>query len=178
MNWWTIVTLSFLVQFNMSGCALLLITEPDEQARRVAMNGGVVDSPCSGCKKNLIKSNSNNSFNLNYRQSSRSLLSQEIYDVNTIKVTNLRNQLKSGSDAERTRAASTLGDLGSASIPAVKELEYHCISDKSKWVRRASVKALAKIDGRGSRGVIRKATEDRDPYVKASAQTALNRISR
>lgn len=162
--------LSFILFFFMqSSCALLLITEPDERTLKFQEKSAKGKS-CTSCKdsKNTKERDAQKGFSASQDRYKKSQSAKAI--------SRYRYQLKSArSDAARTRAATELGMYDSLALDAVPDLEHAAINDKSKWVRRASIKSLYKIGSHSSLGVIRTATKDRDHYVKKSAEEAMNK---
>lgn len=61
------------------------------------------------------------------------------------RLTTLIHNLKHGNDVTRTHAAYWLGELGAQATPAIPTLNGALLNDDSRWVRRASAKALGKI---------------------------------
>jgi hypothetical protein len=88
-------------------------------------------------------------------------------------------QLSSSDAAARTGAATDLGALGSFASPAIDPLAHAARYDESKWVRRASVKSLAKISSEQQVvQTLTAASHDRDRWVAHSAQRALRKMGR
>lgn len=143
----------------LPSCALMLLTEPDEQALRVAANGGSLDPYCERCVNSSKKYSRINSAK---RGSLRNIPLEREFEG-----------LTSNSDVVRTRSATSLGLMGKEALPALSKLEHLAIHDKSKWVRRASVKSLGKIGEKSSHNILKKASKDSDPYVRMTADTAL-----
>jgi hypothetical protein len=155
----TKLSLLISVIFFLPSCALVLLTEPDEQALRVAANGGTLDAYCERC---VNSSKRYSRINSSKRGSLRNIPLEREYEG-----------LSSKSDAARTRSATSFGLMGKEAIPALSKLEHLAIHDKSKWVRRASVKSLGKIRENSSYNILKKASKDSDPYVRMSAEAAL-----
>ena len=85
-------------------------------------------------------------------------------------------QLENGDAAARTRAATTLGEYPGRVDDSIGPL-IRATEDPSKNVRRAAVKALARL--KDSRGVapIRQRLKDPDPFVRESARNALRQLN-
>ena len=83
-------------------------------------------------------------------------------------------QLDSADAAARTRAATSLGDLGPSARPALPRLIL-ALRDDSKNVRRAAVKALEKVGGPEIEAPLIDKLRDRDKYVRESAANVLRR---
>jgi HEAT repeat protein len=145
-----------LLLLLLNSCALLLITEPDKESFHKADA-----SRCIDCRSSAKSSRSRLAASQDPNQNPNQNLSN--------KLSLYRKQLLSSSDAVRTNAATQIGMMGKVAYPAVHDLERAVLQDNSKWVRRASVKALYKIGSRSSLAVLRKATSDSDYYVKTSA---------
>ncbi len=147
----------------LNSCALLLITEPDEQALRYQKTNKIGNA-CSDLKRE--KSAKTKEVSLN---------NGNAFNQSPDKINFYIQQLSSASDATRAGAATQLGMLGYHAKPAVSNLEYSAIHDSSKWVRRASVKSLYKIGSHTSYRVFEKAKNDSDYYVKTAAEQAINK---
>jgi HEAT repeat protein len=93
------------------------------------------------------------------------------------KLEQLMVQLRNSDAAVRTNAATDIGALGSFASPAIGPLANAARYDESKWVRRASVKSLAKISSE-PRVVqtLTAASHDSDKWVAHSAQKALHKM--
>ncbi len=94
------------------------------------------------------------------------------------RVDSLISQLGHSNDVVRTHAATDLGMLGSKAQRAVVPLSNALERDSSKWVRRAAVKALAKIGTPDVLGPLTLALHDSNKYVAHSAKQALRRLRR
>ena len=81
--------------------------------------------------------------------------------------------LRNSSDATRTTAATELGFIGFGRVDVIEALKVSTWKDPSKWVRRAAVKSMYKLAGKGAIPTLRNALKDKDPYVVHSAQRAL-----
>ena len=95
------------------------------------------------------------------------------------KVQRLMRQMKSPEVIDRIYAAYDLGELGPKAAPAVPVL-VDGLQDSTKYVRRASVKALAKIGAPacGSLPAMRRSIGDKDRFVGASAENAVRKLQR
>lgn len=91
------------------------------------------------------------------------------------KSTLLIRSLKNGDPAARTNAATSLGYLAPPSNAAVQAL-IAALSDESKNVRRAAVKALGRLRIQRAVPYLARALRDRDKYVAHSAAGALRKI--
>jgi HEAT repeat protein len=92
------------------------------------------------------------------------------------RVDSLISQLKHEDDVVRTHAATDLGMMGSKAQRAVKPLYSVLERDESKWVRRAAVKALAKIGTPEVLAPLTFALSDSNKYVVHSAKRALKKL--
>lgn len=136
----------------LSGCFVLVpFIEPDEQAT------------CHRCRVT--------------EATTQSPLRQKKHSQSSVdKTARLIAQLASSREVDRTHAAFWLGETGSASAltPLVNLLQ----SDRSKWVRRACVKALAKLGDPRALDPLMRATKDKDPFVASSARSAYSALTR
>jgi hypothetical protein len=148
------IILCAVTSLMINSCALLLITEPDEQALRYQKKSG-----CSDCERKKSQKKTI------YKPTHPAISKIDIY----------KNQLSSSSDAVRSSAATQIGLMGPDGASAVAQLEHAVLYDPSKWVRRASVKALYKIGSRSSLRVLETATKDTDHYVKMTASQAVSK---
>ncbi|MCC6954691.1 MAG: HEAT repeat domain-containing protein [Deltaproteobacteria bacterium] len=73
----------------------------------------------------------------------------------------------------RTHAAFWLGEMREAARPAIPALTSTLLKDDSRWVRRASAKALGKIGTSDAVRPLTLALKDRDKWVAHSAANAL-----
>ena len=78
-------------------------------------------------------------------------------------------------DAIRASAATELGFIAQGRPGVAKSLREATWKDRSKWVRRAAVKAIYKLEGRKAFPTLRNALKDKDPWVAHSAKNILNR---
>ena len=78
-------------------------------------------------------------------------------------------------DAVRTTAVTELGVIAHGRPGVVKLLREATWRDPSKWVRRAAVKAVYKLEGKKSYPTLRNALKDKDPWVVHSAKNLLNK---
>lgn len=85
--------------------------------------------------------------------------------------------LGSPNAAVRTRAVTAIGDLGPRGLPALPQLTS-ALGDSSKNVRRATVKALEKVDPPGLEALLEPKLRDPDPYVRESTRNILKRRTR
>lgn len=90
-------------------------------------------------------------------------------------VNELLIDLAHGDAALRSTAAYYLGALGTKARSAVPALTTAALRDSSNWVRRSSVKALAKIGSPDVWPTIHLARNDADPWVRHSADNVLRR---
>lgn len=145
------ILISVLFQSILSGCFVLIpFVEPDEQAT------------CQRCR---IATATGPAVRTSRQQSSK-----------PDKFSRLLAQLNSSRDVDRAHAAFWLGE--ELNPAAVEALVYRLQNDTSKWVRRASAKALAKIGDSRALEPLRRAMHDRDPFVAKSAQAAYASLSR
>ena len=95
------------------------------------------------------------------------------------KVQRLIRQMKSPEVIDRIYAAYDLGELGPKAAPAVPVL-VDGLQDSTKYVRRASVKALAKIGAPAcsSLPAMRRSMNDKDHFVSGSAENAVRTLQR
>ena len=77
-------------------------------------------------------------------------------------------------DAIRASAATELGLIAHGRPAVIKSLREATWKDRSKWVRRAAVKAIYKLEGRKAFPTLRNALKDKDPWVVHSARNILN----
>ena len=110
--------------------------------------------------------------------STRKILVRKKKPADIIRQKTLRavKRLKNPSDVVRTHAASDLGDIGPKASIAIESLSRAVKHDKSKWVRRAAVKALGKIGGTKVIAILRLALRDRNKWVAHSAANILRRM--
>ncbi len=93
------------------------------------------------------------------------------------RIEQLKKQLSDPDAARRTNAATSLGEFGPAARMAIPALIYAVKYDSSKWVRRASVKALPKISSdQETIAALRYALNDKNSWVSHSAANALKHI--
>lgn len=85
-------------------------------------------------------------------------------------------QLQSNDPAARTCAVTDLGFLPTHRAQIVPPLSRAVVHDKSKWVRRAAVKSLAKIAPREAIPLLEVALRDSDRWVQHSAARALAQL--
>jgi HEAT repeat protein len=167
----------FLISFFLflNSCALLLITEPDEQAKRYQSKNDGSELPCGSFKRSSI--DNNNHIANGKCENEKPFVRAMLKDQSSTKVSKIDfyiEQLNSNSDVVRTGAVTQLGMLGVFSMPAVPRLEYLALNDSSKWVRRSCIKSLQKIGSSTSLSIYKKALKDSDTYVKSSAKNALS----
>ena len=156
----SILPQSIFAQFiflTLSGCVLGYITEPD--AKAIKEQKKYDQLPCSKITGSSCQAKSS-------QQKRRYKLSDSRY----------LTQLKDPNAAIRTQTATEVAELGLASEQIILTLENLVKTDPSKWVRRASVKSLAKISGDRSREVIKLACKDKDEWVRQSANNALSKL--
>lgn len=91
------------------------------------------------------------------------------------KVDKLIRSLQTGDSAARTNAATTLSYMQPIESRAVDAL-IQALSDTSKNVRRAAVKALGRLKAKRAVPHLAVALRDRDKYVAHSAKGALKKI--
>ena len=96
------------------------------------------------------------------------------YDYKKHDLNLLISDLKSGSNVERVHAAFWVGEMGAKAVKAIPYLAAN-LRHSNEWVRRASVKSLAKIPSRGVIKYLKSATYDRNKFVSDSAKKALRR---
>src|SRR5690606_605743 len=150
---------NLLFLLSLNSCALALVTEPDEFAKREMVKSYDHNNYCS-------KNNSHTCYDKPHR---RKVMFK-------LKDNSILNQLDSSSDAQRTRAVTELLYQNENDPETISKLESMVVKDKSKWVRRASVKALAKLSGKGSLSTLKIAKEDKDRWVRHSATEALKNL--
>jgi len=78
-------------------------------------------------------------------------------------------------DAVRATAVTELGFIAHGRPGIIKVLREATWKDPSKWVRRAAVKAIYKLEGKRAYPTLRNALRDKDPWVVHSAKNLLNR---
>ena len=86
----------------------------------------------------------------------------------------LRN-LEHHRDAVRSTAATELGFIGHGRPDVIKALKTATWKDPSKWVRRAAVKSLYKLQGKASIPTLKNALKDKDPWVVHSARNLIHK---
>lgn len=144
-------TFYFVVLIVSQGC-FVLIPFIENQPKH--------DSNC--CSKNKVYTDS-----INTRQTKRS----------SSKIALLLKDINSPDCAKRTRAATELGMLKSHARTAIEPLSQAIRQDECKWMRRASVKALAKISKEPEViKTLKHASKDKDKWVAHSAQRCLKDI--
>ncbi len=153
-----------LILFYTQGCLLTYVTEPDEQALASQANGGIIENKNGACGINPPE------------PGTRAFYNSRKKDYRSI-VLDLVKKMSHSSDVVRTNAATEIGNLGAENLGdqasiSISKLENLAESDTSKWVRRASIKALAKIGSPSSLSVITSSFKDPDPYVRHSAENA------
>ncbi len=80
-------------------------------------------------------------------------------------------------DAVRATAATELGFIAHGRPGIIKVLREATWKDRSKWVRRAAVKAIYKLEGRKAFPTLRNALKDKDPWVVHSVKNILKENS-
>lgn len=150
-------TLLFFLSLN--SCALTLITEPDDFARREMEKSYGSNNYCAKSGANAC-----------YEKPSHLRVRSNLKD------SSLYYQLDSPNDAQRTRAVTELLHLNDNNPDVISKLESLVVTDDSKWVRRASVKALAKLSGRDSLSTLKYAKKDKDKWVRHSATEAIKNL--
>lgn len=88
----------------------------------------------------------------------------------------LLTQLRNGTPAERTWAATDLGRLRRPHTELIPPLARALRSDDSKWVRRAAARSLGRLGSRSAVPPLREALRDRDRWVAHSAANALSQL--
>ena len=88
----------------------------------------------------------------------------------------LTKNLKYKDDVVRTHAAFWLGEMRGDGVAAVPDLVDSMLHDESRWVRRASAKALGKIGSGEAIRPLSLAVKDRDKWVAHSAANALRQF--
>lgn len=147
-----------LLLLFLPSCFLEHFTEPDQEALREMSKYEKQKSVCqknSGvCYARKTKNNRRYKFN------------EEYY----------LEKLENSNDAYRTRAATEVAEAGITNSKIISKLDYLALNDSSKWVRRASVKALAKLQGKQAINTLSLAEKDKDPWVRHSAKLAKNKL--
>ncbi len=138
---------------------MALITEPDDVARREMVKSYDYNNYCS-----------KNSANACYEKPNRRRIRSKL------KESTILNQLESPNDAQRTRAVTDLIYLNERDEDIISKLESMVVTDESKWVRRAAVKALAKLSGKESLTTLKFAKKDQDQWVRHSATEAIKKL--
>ena len=142
----------------LSGCFLEHFTHPDDKARLEIAKYENVKMPCAAkagvCYSKYTSKSKRFSFNDQY----------------------YLQKLESENDALRTQAVNEIAEIGVTDPRVVSKIDYLAIHDSSKWVRRASVKALAKIQGQDAIPTLSKAEKDKDPWVRHSASLAKSKL--
>lgn len=149
----------FFSIISTQGCLLSYVTEPDQQAKK-EMAKSFDQVP--GCAKNSNKTcHVNNSESKRYKLKERHTISM----------------LNNSDDAIRTQAVTEVAEYGITEDSVIAKINEMAIHDKSKWVRRASVKTLAKTLGREALPTLKLASHDSDPWVRHSAQKAIIKLN-
>lgn len=153
----------FLCFFN--SCALSYFTEPDVRARKEMLKNEMSRTSlhAGGCMGK----------NVGTCSAQRKRYSYSRYKL---KEKQSLSMLNNKDDALRTQAVTEMSEARYLNEDVIERIKNMAITDPSKWVRRASVKAISKISGKHAIPTLKIALKDRDKWVRHSASQSLAKL--